>query len=212
MKPHWLASREMTMSDAVDEARRVLDIKWALLMYEKYKDCADPAVAELREVLRNLLSHVERPVDAEVEAYAARLESMKQNGDPIPLCQDAAAMLRSLAAERDLANEYVNAASVRVSRAEATVERLTAPVTGDRAELVKTLRGDPRMLWTHERLAAADLLESDARREVALAEAIREIEDLFTRPVTYGGRPWPDGEWLQEHLLAGVLAILGGER
>jgi chemotaxis protein histidine kinase CheA len=84
------------------------------------------------------------------------------------------------------------------------VERLTAPVTGDRAEAIKWLR-HIRNEWP-DKIAA--LLEADARREAALAEAVREIEDLFTRPVTYGGRPWPDGEWLQEHLLAGVLAIL----
>ena len=58
------------------------------------------------------------------------------------------------------------------------VERLTAPVAGDRAELVKRLRSPP--LFTSALMdAAAALLEADARREAALIEAIREFaEDL----------------------------------
>jgi len=87
--------------------------------------------------------------------------------------------------------------------------RQTAPATGDREELVDFLNAAADEHQSTMFKLCARMLEADARREAALAdEAVREIEDLFTRPVTYGGRPWPDGEWLQEHLLAGVLAIL----
>jgi len=113
--------------------------------------------------------------------------------------------VEALAAERDLANEYVNAASIRVSRAEATVERLTVPVTGDRAELVDSAAqryyarerevalfdGPEKRAWDELSIlernlrrdmmhkAIASLLEADARSEVALAEAIREIKEAL---------------------------------
>ena len=60
---------------------------------------------ELAEALANLLAHVERPVDAEVGRVAVNIDDMahywRTQGQPVfqEACQEAAAMLRSLAAE-----------------------------------------------------------------------------------------------------------------
>ena len=111
------------------------------------------------------------------------------------------------------------------------VERLTAPVTGDRAELVRQLRAtrecsvcdgygvrervdaDPKscggcdgtgMVPVYYGIGerAAALLEADARREVALAGAIREIEEALNE--------W-DGAERKLHMIRAICAKVADE-
>jgi len=217
---HWLASREMTMSDAVDEARRVL---------AKYPDLAavDPVYEETLTALSNLLSHVERTVDAEVEQACKRADNADgsvPHGYLLVLVKDLASMLRSLAAERDDLLAVTKELTENLEDATETIKRLTVPVTGDRAKLVKRLRdvwqwaprlgvnGPPVKHYDQLCQEAAALLEADARREAALAEVIREIEALFKRQ-------WADESYRQGYndCHEDVIAILakvadGGER
>jgi hypothetical protein len=101
----------------------------------------------------------------------------------------AAAMLRSLADEVDRLDKRETELLAQCAGYEWQILALTAPAAGDRAELVRwhnmVARTQRSNDWAphageiaekHERTAA--LLEADARREVALAEAIREIEAI----------------------------------
>jgi len=204
------------MSDAIAEARRVL----AWLDKEGY-----PVGSWQHATVTNLLSHVERPVDAEVEKEAAWLETERH-----PRNYHIAAMLRSLAAERDsYAQSYKESAEIR-GHLQAELSRLTAPVTGDRAELVKRLREQKQDGVFALGLKAADMLEADARREVALAEALAALRAdgwsvavhndyrLNGEPHTFWLFTHPNGTWLKgegrtdEEAVTAILAKLSAER
>ena len=150
------------MSDAIAEARRVLaKLKGSKGWVNTY--IAD----ELSEALNNLLSHAERPVDAEVEREAAWLETERH-----PRNYHIAAMLRSLADKVVRKDEAI--AEIRVA---------------------------------YQREQAEWRTELD-RREVALAEAIGEIER--ERKTGAQGVGFNDGlRWC-----LGILAKVadGGER
>jgi hypothetical protein len=80
------------------------------------------------------------------------------------------------------AKDFLPKLQVALSNLLSHVERLTAPA-GDRAELVSWFKHcvENRLFGVESRQRfkdAAALLEADARREVALAEAIAEIEAL----------------------------------
>jgi hypothetical protein len=109
-------------------------------------------------------------------------------------------------------------------------ERLTAPVTGDRAELVRDLRNMDLAGLDDQTRKAADMLEADARREVALAEALAALRAdgwsvavhndyrLNGEPHTFWLFTHPNGTWLKgegrtdEEAVTAILAKLSAER
>jgi len=137
---------------------------------------------ELAEALRNLLAHAERLTAEYALCRSALIDECKKN---IALAKENA--------------------------------RLTAPATGDRADAAADIRHlmlyeDPRSEDHAILERAAALLEADARREVALAEAIRKIVALPTQIVMTGTE-----KSVFEKTITAVLAILakvadGGER
>jgi len=184
------------MSDPVEEARRVL-ADWTRPTNDLH---ADQRLESSRyDALANLLSHVERPVDdRDVEEAIERL--LTPGYEPNRLGKETASLLRNL--------------WNRVTATERYLARLTAPVTGDRADAAADIRHlmlyeDPRSEDHAILEKAAALLESHARREVALAEAIRALN-----PQNEPADQWECG-W--DAAVKAVLRILaevadGGER
>lgn len=211
----------MTNNDPYAEARRVLDDavgeigtydSRGSLIVPNSKLHGGHLVRQLRKALSNLLSHVEVfRVDAEVKRVVNAIESMCycDDGKSCAPCK-AAAMLRSLAAERDAGKEHVRHLERHIVQlteekncAKLELARQTAPspagygVTGDsvarsdRADLVEWLRQEfEPQDWSHaeyvefkEKMCneAAAMLEADARREVVLAEAIATLLEADAR-------------------------------
>jgi hypothetical protein len=133
-------------NDPIDEARRVL---------EAYGFEMHPTI---KRAFENLLSHVERPtapVDAEVERLAERLDNLtSMSGVWGNDLADAAAMLRSLAAERDDLREELRILTC-------SDEEILADVLPEDIEATKEIV---------ERALA------DARRHIALTSQVTDAE------------------------------------